>query len=183
MLRPAVWNHVKKLQVAVTLSGILFLVLFFAHSEKKFLPVLDHANLIFHEAGHPLFSLFGETIGFLGGTIGQLFFPTVVSISFWFKKEPVGFCIGTSWFFQNFMNIARYMADAREQSLPLLGGGVHDWTYLFSRWGVLPFDTKIAGVVESIGYVGLAGSGFWLAWVWWFQVEPDTGNALDEGKG
>jgi hypothetical protein len=174
------WKYLHKAPVAGMLLGIFLLLLYFSNSDQKFLPVLDHANLIFHEAGHPIFRLFGETAGFLGGTLGQLFFPTVVSLSFWNRKEPIGFCVGTTWFFQNFFNIARYMADARAQSLPLLGGGIHDWNHLFSAWGVLRLDTKIAGLVETVGFLGVAGSGVWLIWMWWFQM-ADVENSWEKG--
>ena len=60
-------------------------------------------------------------------------------------------CTVLAWLFQNFWNIARYMADARAQVLPLVGNGEHDWTEIFSRWGVLRRDTGIAGFVTSPG--------------------------------
>lgn len=33
-----------------------------------------------------------------------------------------GFAFGASWFFENFLDIAHYMADARALILPLIGG-------------------------------------------------------------
>ena len=36
---------------------------------------LDGINLLFHEAGHVFFGFMGQTVHFLGGTFGQLFFP------------------------------------------------------------------------------------------------------------
>lgn len=41
------------------------------------LGVLDGANFIFHEAGHVLFSLFGEFLGILGGSLTQVIIPVV----------------------------------------------------------------------------------------------------------
>lgn len=43
---------------------------------------LDGANLLFHEAGHVFFGLFGQTIGMLGGTLGQLVFPVAAGVQF-----------------------------------------------------------------------------------------------------
>jgi hypothetical protein len=61
------------------------------------------------------------------------------------------------------MNIGRYMADARAQVLPLVGGGEHDWTEIFSRWGVLPLDTRIGGFTRFLGLVLMA---YALIWLW-----------------
>ena len=97
---------------------------------------------MFHEAGHPLFGLLlGERIAVYGGTLGQLAFPIVATVSFWWRREALPFALCAAWLFENFWNIARYMADARDQLLPLVGGGEHDWTEIFSRWQVLQRDT------------------------------------------
>ena len=62
------------------------------------------------------------------------------------------------WFFENWLNIARYMADARAQELPLVGGGDHDWANIFGRWGLLAHDTQIAAVVRAIGWGGMTAA-------------------------
>ena len=33
-----------------------------------FIFIIDHANLLFHEAGHKIFGIFGSTLGLYGGT-------------------------------------------------------------------------------------------------------------------
>jgi len=78
----------------------------------------------------------------------------------------VGFAVTGFWFFENFLNIARYMADAVAQVLPLVGGGEHDWTNIFSRWGVLSSDTTIAAFVAGVGWLGMIGVWGWLVWRW-----------------
>ena len=78
----------------------------------------------------------------------------------------MGFAVAGAWFFENFLNIARYMADAREQVLPLVGGGEHDWTNIFSRWGALSSDTLIAGRVAGVGWLGLLAMWIWIIWRW-----------------
>ena len=105
---------------------------------------IDHVNLAFHEAGHIFFTPLGETMHFLGGTIGQLFFPVAVAVHFWRQGQRFEAGIGVVWFAESLMYTAYYMSDAQAQALPLVGGGVHDWHFLFSRWGVL-------GSAESIG--------------------------------
>ena len=52
-------------------------------SESGFVFLIDHANLLFHEAGHPIIGLFSGRLEPYGGTIGQLVFPIVLAVSFW----------------------------------------------------------------------------------------------------
>jgi hypothetical protein len=49
------------------------------------------------------------------------------------------------------MNVAQYIKDARRQVLPLVGGGDHDWTEIFSRWGVLQADVRIGTLTSLLG--------------------------------
>ncbi|MGQ0810927.1 MAG: hypothetical protein ACT4OO_06860 [Nitrospiraceae bacterium] len=127
---------------------------------------LDYVNLAFHEAGHPIFGIFGETLGWYGGTLGQLVMPGLAWLAFWRQRDTIGCVVTGVWFFENFLNIARYMADARAQVLPLAGGGEHDWTNIFSRWGVLMSDQAIAHRVSILGWIGMLAIHAWLAWRW-----------------
>ena len=65
------------------------------------------------------------------------------------------------------------MADARAQVLPLVGSGDHDWTEIFSRWGVLQRDTTIAGFVSLLGWAGVLITAGWL-WRRWRQDREDA---------
>jgi hypothetical protein len=133
-------------------------------SESGFVFVVDHANLLFHEAGHPFVGLFSQRLEPYGGTIGQLVFPVVLAVSFWRKGLALSFAGSLIWFFENWLNIARYMADARALELPLLGGGDHDWNTIFSRWNVLAYDTQIAGAVRISAWTGMACVCAWVLW-------------------
>ena len=75
--------------------------------------VLHRVNLVFHEFGHPAFSYFGWTLGISGGTLGQLLIPPVVTVAFWRQRDTLGFAVGGFWFFENFLDVAVYMADAK----------------------------------------------------------------------
>ena len=144
-------------------AGVLLLIAWLRQtSPEHWVRILDDANLVFHEAGHPLFGLLGTTLGLYGGTLGQLVFPTLSSVHFWREGETVAFSLCLAWLFENFLHISRYMADARAQILPLVGGGEHDWTTIFSNWGLLPHDATIAGFVGFLGWVGYAGCALWL---------------------
>lgn len=68
---------------------------------------------------------------------------------------------------ENWLNIARYLADARRMELPLVGGGDHDWNTILSRWGLLQHDTQIAATLKILAWLGIAASCGWLAWRTW----------------
>ena len=161
------WNVVTTWKFVVfSIAIILFFCLLLGDGDG-FILLLDHANLLFHEAGHVIFGFFGSTLGLYGGTIGQLVFPVVIAVYFWREAKPVGCAVCVVWFFQNFLNIAWYMADARAQLLPLVGSGEHDWTDILFRWGVLASDTKIAAFVNALGWLGMLGAWLWLCWRWY----------------
>ncbi len=136
-------------------------------SETGFVFLLDHANLLFHEAGHPIIGLFSSRLEPYGGTIGQLVFPCVLAVSFWRKDQPLGVAAGAVWFFENWLNIARYLADARAMALPLVGGGEHDWNNILSRWGLLQYDTRIAHVLTITAWMGICAACSWLLYRAW----------------
>jgi len=148
-----------KLLGALAAGGLLFLLEL--SSSEGWVPIMDSLNLVFHEAGHPMFGIFGEVTGFLGGTLMQLLVPLFVLGSCWYKRQAVAMGLAGVWFFQNFLNIARYMADARLQELPLVGGGEHDCATLFGQ------DTAIAGIVRLLGWLGMLGCLGWLGWRWY----------------
>jgi hypothetical protein len=129
---------------------------------------IDHVNLALHEGGHFMFGLFGETMHFLGGTLGQLLFPAAFALYFWFGQRDRFAAVACAWWFgENFIGIARYMADAPTQALPLVGGNVHDWNHLLGQWGLLDSAGTIAGALRLLGIVimlaTLALLGYWTA--------------------
>lgn len=171
------WDEVttKKLLGFAAGMGAFLLLVFW--SEPGFVFLLDHANLLFHEAGHPALGLLSRRLTVYGGTLGQLVFPLVLAVSFWRKKDASSFAASVVWFFENWLNIARYMADARAQLLPLVGGGEHDWANIFGRWGVLAHDTQIASVVRTMGWLGMGAPCLWVLWRWWANRDIERMDA------
>jgi hypothetical protein len=159
------WRRVSGLAALATSVGLGWFLWLLKTDADGFV-FLDYANLAFHEAGHPIFGIFGSTLGLYGGTLGQLVFPAAALLAFWRQREPIGFTVAAVWLFENCLNIARYMADARVQVLPLAGGGEHDWSEIFTRWGVLSSDTSIARVVTTAGWIGMLAAWSWLIWRW-----------------
>lgn len=150
-------------------------VLAFAYraSDDTFIPGLDHANLAFHEAGHVFFGILGSTIGLYGGTLGQLVFPVVVTVYFLRKGEPISAAFALVWLSQNFLNIARYVADARAQQLPLVGSGEHDWFIILSRWNALSADTAMARVLSVTAWLGMFATVLWV-WGSWYRKRSES---------
>ncbi len=118
--------------------------------------LLDGTNLLFHEAGHPLFFIFGQTIGIAGGTLMQLLIPAGIAIAFFYRRQFYSASMMLLWFGQNFFGISVYIRDARAQLLPLIGGDEHDWNYLLSKAGLLQQDQLVGGVVWIIGFIIVA---------------------------
>jgi hypothetical protein len=126
-----------------------------------------------------LFRFFGEFLGVAGGTLLQFFVPAALAIYFVFRRQAQGTAFCAFFFFEQCLPTARYMADARAQELPLLTVGdaeyvIHDWNYLFGRFGVLDHDTQIAGMVRTIGWLGMIGVTLWFAWRGFRDVAPDV---------
>lgn len=115
---------------------------------------LDGVNLAFHEAGHLFFAFLGTTMHFLGGTIGQLLFPVACAVHFLRREQPFEACVMGIWGCESGMNAARYIADAQDQILPLVGGHIHDWHWLLSRWGALGACETIASVLHALSSIG-----------------------------
>ena len=157
------WHPVSKAAGIAWLVLYSLFLLYAAINAPNFL-FIDLANLFFHEAGHPLFSPFGYTITILGGTLFELIVPLACFVFFFFKRETAAVAFCSYWFFENFLYIGTYMADARAQELPLVGSGDHDWAILFSYWGVLRHDLEIGHTTRLLGWLGMLATMAWLAW-------------------
>jgi len=149
--------------------GIAWLVAFalfllYARSSGPAFLFIDWANLMIHEAGHPFFSWFGSyTLTILGGTLGELIVPLLCAAAFFWRREIPGVAFSLFWFFENFLYIGVYMADARAEALPLVGSGEHDWNTLFTQWDLLLKDTAIGGATRTLGWLGMLAVCAWLA--------------------
>lgn len=133
----------------------------------EFVPIIDHVNLAFHEFGHPLFGVFGEAMHWLGGTLMQFVFPVLTCGHFFRRGEFYASAACGYWCAENLRYVAFYVADARAQQLPLVGGGEHDWATILGWLGWLQLDTRLAAML-----VFLSWTGWWLVWAlvaraWW----------------
>ena len=131
-------------------------------------------NLPFHEAGHLVFQLFGRWMTSLGGTLGQLLIPFLCLLVLLMKtKDPFGASVSLWWLGENFMDIAPYINDARNQELLLLGGitgreadyGYHDWEFILNEMGLLRCDHTLAHIAHILGMVLMVLSFAWAGYV------------------
>lgn len=127
---------------------------------------LDAVDLPIHETGHLVFAWGGEVITALGGTLFQLIVPAAFAVYFGLRRDWHAATVPVWWIGQNGWNIARYVADARAQELPLVGGGEHDWAFLLSEWDLLGQDTAIAGKIRVVAFGLMTGA----ALVGWWRV-------------
>jgi len=102
----------------------------------------------------------------------------LLAVSFWRKGQALGLAAASIWFFENWFNIARYMADARALQLPLVGGGDHDWNTILGRWNLLQYDTRIAAALTLLAWIGIAATCAWVIWRAWCDrrraiIQPD----------
>jgi hypothetical protein len=152
------------------IGWLIFYALFliYALADRSGFLFIDYVNLIIHEGGHFFFSWFGYTIMILGGTLGELLVPGLCGIYFFWQREASATAFCGFWFFENFLYIGTYMADARAEALPLVGSGEHDWATLFGQWGWLLQDQKIGESTRGVGWIGMLATMIWLgrrAWV------------------
>lgn len=159
--RPDHWTRVSRVGGSIVVALYLLFLLYAWRDTTGFL-FLDYANLIIHEAGHPFFSWFGHTLMILGGTLGELIVPALSAAFFFCHRQTYGFAFSVFWFFENFLYIGTYMADARTLSLPLVNSDESDWTILFSQWGILNYDQTIGHFTRAVGWLGMFAIVGWL---------------------
>lgn len=157
------WTPVPRAPGIAWLVFYLLFLLYAAADHSGFL-IIDSVNLIIHEGGHFFFSWFGYTITILGGTLGELLVPLLCAAYFWWKRETTAVAFCSFWFFENFLYIGTYMADARTSALPLVGSEESDWTILFGQWGLLIRDQQIGATMRALGWLGMFASVGWLGY-------------------
>ena len=126
--------------------------------------LLDALDLAIHEAGHVFFGIFGEFMGFLGGTLFQLLVPLTFLLYFLQRHDRFAVAVVLWWIGQNCWNISVYVKDARSMELPLVGG-YHDWNYLLDAVGLLHRDQQIGQIVFGLGVLC-----YLVAMVWGWQA-------------
>jgi len=152
------------------LVGAFLATLYFVH--YAFTPrdwhFIDWVNLIFHEAGHTIFSFFGEFIHILMGSGFQVLLPSFIAGYFFYTRQRFSGAICLMWVGQNLINVSIYAGDAIAMQLPLLGGDavIHDWHYIMTTLNILSWTPVVAATLYGLGFLIIivgAGLSFWFA--------------------
>ena len=163
------WSPVGGVGAWATLLFVLWLLVR-ASTGDRFVPIVDHANLAFHEAGHLLLGLLSTQLAVYGGALGQLVFPVAAAWQFRRRRQTRAFVLATGWACESLLNVATYMGDARALALPLIGGldpaTHHDWREILSRFGLLEADTTLALATTLAAWVVGLVACFWLMRRW-----------------
>ncbi|WP_309400759.1 hypothetical protein [Cerasicoccus maritimus] len=131
---------------------------------------INRVNLIFHEAGHMIFGVFGnELLMFLGGGLGQLLMPLMIGAAFFFKnRDCYAAGLGLWWAGQSLVDTSIYINDARALDLTLIGGHSgrevdgHDWNNILTILDCLDQDIYIARTVLLTGRIIMFGGLLWM---------------------
>jgi hypothetical protein len=128
---------------------------------------LHSINLPFHEAGHILFSPFGEFMTTLGGSLMQVLVPMACALAFLTTHwNPFGAAVMGWWAGQNLMDVAIYINDARSLQLMLIAGPAaevegHDWERILIMTNSLHLDHTIANITQLVGAAVMIGCLVW----------------------
>ena len=124
--------------------------------------LIDGVNLIIHEAGHIIFSPFGEFMMIAGGSLFQVIMPALFVGYFWYNNKYYSAALVLFWVGQSILNVSVYAGDSLALQLPLLGGqdSIHDWNYLLSSLNLLTATAKVAGVIRLLGTMVIALAAF-----------------------
>ncbi len=152
-------------------------VAWFAFGLGRPVPLLDWFDLAIHETGHLLAMPLPEVAMFAAGSIAQVLFPLTMAVYFGIRlRDPAaaGFCL--VWAGASAWDVSVYAADAVSQSLPLVGGGQHDWGYLLGHFEALHHTDRIAATIATSGGL-LAAVGFGVIALALPAAHPRRGSA------
>jgi len=131
--------------------------------------------LVFHEAGHVIFRVFGEFMMVAGGTLGQLLMPAIMCGALLLRnRDPFAAAVGLWLFGVSVLDVAPYVFDALHPQLTLLNGstgeqGGHDWMYLLGETGLTKRAQGLGWITHKLGALMLLLSLYWAGWVLWQQ--------------
>jgi hypothetical protein len=116
-------------------------------------------DLVFHEAGHVIFGLFGRFLGILGGSLNQVLIPAVCTGYFLRQRQPAAAAVTLFWTGESITDVAIYVADGRDMALPLLAEGlIHDWNWILSELSLRNQAPALGRAVFALGLAVLAAA-------------------------
>ncbi len=131
--------------------------------------IVSGADLVFHEAGHPILGLLGSRfLMYLGGTVAQLAIPAAAASAFALRRRTAPFAVALVWLAFNLVEVGTYAADAMDRALPLLApdADAHDWWNILGMLGVRERCRGIGGTIAAAGWTLWALAPAWAGWRW-----------------
>jgi hypothetical protein len=130
--------------------------------------LIDGVNLLIHEAGHLVFSPFGEFMMIAGGSLFQVIMPALFVGYFIYQRQYYSAALVLFWVGESILNVSVYAGDSIALQLPLLGGqdSVHDWNYLLTSLDLLSSTSTVAGLIRFLGTIVIvlaAGGAFYFS--------------------
>ncbi|HEV7703646.1 MAG TPA: hypothetical protein VGO46_05100 [Gemmatimonadaceae bacterium] len=137
--------------------------------DYEYWTIFSGLTLVVHEAGHVIFSPFGEMLEVAGGSITQLAIPIIVALLFLRQREYFGITVALAWLSMSLTNLATYIGDARNQFLGLVSMGsgdpIHDWHFILGRYALLGDDKALArftNFMSALTLLAAVSLGAWL---------------------
>jgi hypothetical protein len=124
-------------------------------------PLLAGVDLGFHELGHMVcyildaFLPWPQIVTAAAGSGFQVGVPLGLAAYFLaFRRDRAGGAICLAWAATAALDVARYIADAPFEDLPLIGGK-HDWAYILGpeQLDRIGDAGHLAGIVTGLGWV------------------------------
>ena len=150
--------------LALLILGLMVLVRGLTPSDGGVLAFIHLVDLVFHEAGHVIFGVFGRFLGILGGSLNQVLIPSICTGYFVWHRQPAAAAVMLFWVGESVTDVAIYVADGRDMALPLLAEGlIHDWNWILSELslrnqarpiGITVFVIGIALMIAAVGWLG-----------------------------
>ncbi|GHF30546.1 hypothetical protein HNQ07_000708 [Deinococcus metalli] len=128
--------------------------------------LLDHVDLVFHEAGHVIFSPFGETLMLLGGSVMQVLVPLGCALTFLFRRDRYAAGLVTLWTAQSLAGVAAYVRDAPTRNLDLITGDpdTHDWWQLLGAADALSLAAPLGNMLAFLAFACLVAGVLLAVW-------------------
>lgn len=122
-----------------------------------------------HEAAHIVLMFAPPVVTAAAGSLSEIVFTSLllwVSIR---AKSYLATGFSLIWLMLALSSAGRYMADAKDQLIPLIGPGAnpqHDWNFVFTELNLLEQSSVIGDAIRFGGYaVGIVGLAVTLAYI------------------
>jgi hypothetical protein len=135
-------------------------------------PLLSLADLGFHELGHLVcyvldaFLPWPAIVTAAAGSLAQVLVPATLAAYFLLRRaDRAAAAVCLAWTATSLADVARYVADAPFEALPLLGG-LHDWATILGpdHLDRLDLASSLAAGLDRAAWVVLLSSLVLAAW-------------------